>query len=88
MLSWLRERIPGLTHHSGFNPRLSVLRETSGVSDVDAESQTVAFQLEFPDMDTLHVWSVAKLVPMLEEYTADFGPMSLAFTSVMEILEI
>lgn len=85
-LKWFGGVRPELEADNGYNDRLSVLRETGGANDVEAEAQTLAFQLEFADIDMLHDWVTKKMEPVIADFEKSFGPEAAVFTSVFEIL--
>lgn len=73
---------------SGVNPRLSSMRESGGQSYTLAEAQSIAFQLEFPDMESVRTYEQGPLRDLLARFDRSFGPDAMTFTSIFELLPL
>lgn len=67
-------------------PALSAMREAGGVDYCKAEAQTVAFQVEFPDVESARRWSRERFADLAAAFDEAFGPDAMVFTSLFERL--
>lgn len=88
LLGWLRGILPEFIAKGGLNPRLSILRTVAGANEVQSQSQTIAFQLEFCDKESLDEWKEEALITLVRRFEDKFGPEAIAFTSVFETLPL
>lgn len=90
-ITWIRARIAGMTftvNGAGpLNPRLSAMREAGGVDYRHAEAQSIAFQVEFADIETARKWSAGVLADTVALFEGKFGPQAMAFASIFELVE-
>ncbi|MDE6717692.1 MAG: DUF4286 family protein [Muribaculaceae bacterium] len=86
VVAWLKEEIAATDTGAGYAPRISAMREAGGVSHEHADAASVAFQLEFPDIDSARCWSAQTFDGIADRFTAAFGGESMVFTSLFEIL--
>ena len=87
-VKWLAERLDSVIEPPALNPRVSAMREAGGVDYRQAEAQSVAFQLEFPTLETARDWSSRKFGPLAAEFAEAFGPNAMAFTSLFETIRL
>ncbi len=79
--AWLREKIVIELASQGMNPRACRILNP----EPDAAS-SVALQVELPDMSSAESWMGDKMINVLEEYEAEFGPQALFFHSLLETI--
>lgn len=86
-LKWLVARVDRLVTPPALNPRLSTMREAGGLDYQQAEAQSVAFQLEFPDFGTASLWRADRFEPVAKEFAEHFGPNAMTFCSIFEQID-
>lgn len=77
-----------LCKERGLNPRVSVMREAAGMAAPSEEPSSIAFQLEFHSLETLHKWEAGEGAELSERFIRTFAPEAMVFSSVFETLEI
>ena len=100
-LEWFRTQLPVLTGSDSENaagagvascggtaPRLSALRMAAGQDAGEDQAHSVAFQMEFADMDSLLKWADGPLDDTAMLFMKRFGPNAAFFTSVFETIPI
>lgn len=101
-LQWFRTQLPELTGTGGGKdpdstdeascggraPRLSALRMAAGQEAGEDQAHSVAFQMEFADIDTLVKWADGPLEAMAMRFMKHFGPNAVFFTSVFETIPL
>lgn len=65
---------------------LSAMREAGGVDYREADAQTVAFQVEFADIEAARRWGRECFADLAAAFEEDFGPNAMVFTSLFERL--
>ncbi len=83
---WLRGELAGLGLADAPGARVTAMREAGGVDYREADGQTVAFQLEFQDIEAARKWGSDVFAPLSARFEKGFGPNALAFTSVFEMV--
>ena len=85
-VEWIRERLGAQVLGAGLRPALSAMREAGGIDYRDAEAQTVAFQMEFDDIESARRWGRECFADLAAAFEKDFGPNAMVFTSLFERL--
>ena len=92
-VAWLRPRVEELTGVAAdcvagapMRPRVSAMREAGGVDYRQAEAQSVAFQVEFDDIETARRWSREQFATVAADFEEKFGPQAMVFVSIFEEL--
>lgn len=73
---------------AGNNPRLSAMREAQDEDQQDSPAQSIAFQLEFDNIDDVRRYSAGPLADFLKAFNREFGPDAMVFTSLFEKLDL
>lgn len=69
------------------NPRLSAMREAGGVDYREAEAQSIAWQVEFANIEAAKEWSARHFAGIAARFEEHFGPDAMVFTSYFEQIE-
>lgn len=92
LILWLKQEIARMEIASeaemgeGKNPRVSAMREAGGISHEHADAASVAFQMEFPSIESAKIWSERSFNPLAAAFDKEFGPEGMAFTSLFEVI--
>ena len=70
------------------SPRLQQVAEVGGEAPGPEHGLSIALQAEFKSAEEAHQWSDSVLAPVLGEYTREFGPHALFFTTLLEIIPL
>ena len=77
-----------LCQDRGLNPRVSVMREAAGKPAPSDEPSSIAFQMEFHSLESLHKWEGLEGAELSERFIRTFAPEAMVFSSVFETLDI
>lgn len=87
-IAWLRSEISNLVipgaPQDPANPRLTSMREAGGVDYLEAEAQSVAFQVEFDHIHEARKWNRETFADLAAKFEEKFGPQAMVFTSIFE----
>lgn len=92
LILWLKEEILKLQTSEtagmgeGDHPRVSAMREAGGVSHEHADAASVAFQVEFPSVNSAKIWGDRIFQKLAGAFDAKFGPEGMVFTSLFEVV--
>lgn len=86
LILWLKGEIASMSLADGRAPRVSAMREAGGISHRQAEAASVAFQVEFDDIDRARTWGKEEFAALADAFSARFGADSMVFTSIFEIV--
>ncbi len=80
--------VVAICREGGLNPRVSVMKEAGGAPASKEEASSVAFQVEFNNLDDLRHWEKGENKILTDKFTDIFAPEAMTFTSVFETVDI
>lgn len=86
LIEWLKEFINGISRGEGTTPRVSVMREAGGQRHDEADTASVAYQMEFPDEISAKDWSATQFDSLATTFVSLFGADAMVFTSLFEVI--
>ena len=89
-ISWLKTAVASMEEKkqlgTGRYPRLSAMREAGGVSHEQAEAASIAFQVEFDNVDQARLWNRGAFSELADDFSVRFGHDAMVFTSLFEVI--
>jgi len=85
-IGWLRGELAGLGLMDAPGARVTAMREAAGVDYREAEGQTVAFQLEFGNIEGARKWARDVFSLLATRFEECYGSHALVFTSIFEVV--